>query len=78
MASLALGAVGAVIGSFIAPGIGTSIGWMLGSALGSALDPQKIQGPKLTDLKVQGTEYGTPIPILYGAMRIAPGDHWRS
>jgi hypothetical protein len=71
MASLALGVAGAIIGNMLLPGIGGSIGFALGSALGSALDPQKIKGPTLNDLKVQGTSYGTPIPIVYGSIRIA-------
>src|SRR5688572_5567613 len=70
MASLVLGAAGAFAGSFFGP-LGASIGWSLGSALGSALDPQKIEGPRLTDLKLQGSQYGAMIPIPYGACRVS-------
>lgn len=70
MATLVLGAAGAIAGSFFGP-LGASIGWALGSALGSALDPPKSQGPRLTDLKLQGSNYGAPIPIIYAMVRLS-------
>lgn len=77
MASLALGVAGAFIGSAFGP-IGASIGWSLGSMLGSALDPQKVEGPRLTDLKLQNSQYGGMITILYGTMRIAGNVIWQT
>jgi hypothetical protein len=65
MASLLLGAAGAFVGSFFGP-IGASIGWSIGSAVGAALDPQKTEGPRLSDLKLQGSQYGIMIPIIEG------------
>lgn len=72
MASLVLGAVG---GYFFGP-----IGFMVGSALGNLLTPQKGQeGPRLTDLKLQGSSYGAMIPIPYGTgPRIAPQVIWQT
>jgi hypothetical protein len=71
MASLALGLVGAVVGFYVGGPVGASIGWSLGSVAGSALDPPKSQGPRLSDLKLQGSTYGAMIPILYGTCRMA-------
>lgn len=77
MASLVLGVVGAAVG-FVAGGpMGAKIGFMLGSALGGALFPPPGQdGPRLTDLKVQGSQYGAPIPIVYGTFRITGQSIW--
>ncbi|MBF0562137.1 MAG: hypothetical protein HQL37_08975, partial [Alphaproteobacteria bacterium] len=76
MASLALGAVGAVIGSFFgAPGIG----FMIGSSLGTLLFPAKgktIDGPRLGDLTVTSSAYGAMIPVTFGTIRIAGNMIW--
>lgn len=77
MASLALGVAGAFIGSAFGP-IGASIGWSLGSMLGSALDPQKSEGPRLTDLKLQNSQFGGMIPICYATSRIAGNVIWQT
>lgn len=85
MASLVLGAVGAAIGYMAGPltflGMSsTSLGWSIGSALGSALfgGGQDItqEGPRLSDLKVQASTYGNPIPIVYSGMRLAGNVIW--
>jgi len=70
MASLALGIAGAFAGSAFGP-LGASIGWTLGAALGNMLDPQKIQGPRLDDLKLHNSSYGQITPRLWGTMRLA-------
>jgi hypothetical protein len=70
MASLVLGVAGAFVGSYFGP-LGASLGWSVGSALGTILDPQKTEGPRLNDLKVQASQYGQPIPIPYGRVRVA-------
>ncbi len=77
MASLALGAAGAFVGSFFGP-LGASIGWAVGSAIGSALSPQKVQGPRLSDLKLQTSSYGRMIPIAYGTIRVAGNVIWQT
>lgn len=77
MASLVLGAAGAVVGSFFGP-LGTSIGWALGSALGNALSPTNSNGPRLTDLHLQNSSYGQAIPIVYGTVRIAGDVIWET
>lgn len=71
MAALAFG----LIGAWAAPAVGlaASTGWAIGSYLGGAIfrPTVRIDGPRLQDTKVQTSTYGTAIPIVYGAMRIA-------
>jgi hypothetical protein len=77
MPQLALGLVGAGIGSAIGGtflGVtATGWGWALGSMLGARLGQknQSIEGPRLGDLSVQASTYGTMKPIIYGSMRVA-------
>lgn len=77
MASLVLGAAGAFVGSFFGP-LGTSIGWAIGSSIGSSLSQKGQNGPRLTDLKLQGSAYGTMIPFIYGTMREAGQVIWQT
>jgi hypothetical protein len=77
MTTLVLGVAGAAVGSMFGP-LGASIGWSLGAALGSALDPPKIKGPRLNDLKLQTATYGAPIPIVYGSYRLAGTVIWQT
>mgnify|MGYP001556110654 CR=1 FL=1 len=84
MASLILGAVGSAVGpalfgsfSFLgATGaqIGGAIGALVGSEIDSLLMPGtniKRSGPRLTDVNIQASTEGAPIPRLYGRMRVA-------
>lgn len=77
MASLALGAAGALVGSFFGP-LGTSIGWAIGSAAGSMLFAKGQDGPRLTDLKLQNSSYGQMIPLTYGTVRITGNVVWQT
>lgn len=64
----ALGVVGGVIGAFFGY---PQLGFLIGSLIGSAFaEGTKTEGPKLDDLKVTVSTYGTGIPILYGTMRM--------
>lgn len=87
MAMLAISAIGAAIGSatlgagIVALGMtGVSIGWMAGVLLGNALGlGQKGShqyGPRLGDLSVQASTYGTMKPIIYGAWRVNGNVIW--
>lgn len=78
MASLALGIAGSVIGGIIGGPIGASVGYALGSALGGLLDPPKSEGPRLNDLKIQRSQYGTVIPRIWGTVRIAGVIDWQT
>ncbi len=77
MAILAIGLAGAGLGSAI--GIGASLGWMGAVMAGNMLlggKGQTIEGPRLDDLSVQSSAYGSPIPLVYGSMRIAGNIIW--
>lgn len=76
MARIVLPIAGAVVGYFIGGPLGAQIGFALGSVAGTIVDPVRVQGPRLEDLKVQGSSYGAPIPILYGTMRVAGQMIW--
>lgn len=69
MATLLLTAVGTAIGG----PVGGAIGGLLGQALDSRVlfAPKGRQGPRLTELQVQTSSYGTQIPQIFGSMRIA-------
>jgi len=62
--------VSAVVGFFAYGGpAGAAYGAVYGAALGAALDPPKgptIQGPRLSDLTVQTSTYGSFLPRFYG------------
>ncbi|WP_396189777.1 phage tail protein [Flavobacterium sp.] len=76
MATLALGLAGAAVGSFFGM---PALGWAVGSMLGAALFPTKgptTEGPRLSDLQVQTSTYGTVIPQVYGSARIAGNIIW--
>lgn len=69
--SLVLGTVGAVVGGLVGGPVGAQIGWLAGSMIGSLIDPPKLQGPRLGDLKLQRSSYGAMIPLVFGTVRIA-------
>ncbi|WP_293881407.1 phage tail protein [Sphingomonas sp.] len=73
MATLLLTAVGTVIGG--------PIGGAIGAILGQAVDqrvfaPKGRQGPRLGDLSVQTSAYGTAIPRVFGTVRAAGTVIW--
>lgn len=73
MATLILTTVGGLVGG----PIGAALGGMLGNAVDrTLLKPQGRQGPRLTELTVQVSSYGQPIPRLYGTMRVAGSVVW--
>lgn len=71
MTSLVLGVVGAGIGFLVGGPVGAQIGFLAGSLIGNLIDPPKIQGPRLNDLKLQAATYGKMIPFFWGTGRIA-------
>lgn len=74
MATLVLSTIGGAIGG--------PIGSMIGSMAGQFIDrellfkPKGIEGPRLNELKVQTSSYGTPIPQLFGTLRVAGSVIW--
>lgn len=80
MARLILGVVGGIAGSFVGmPQLGAFIGTELGGLIDNELNPQKVKGPRLSDLNVQISSYGKAIAKLYGPEnRIAGNVVWSS
>lgn len=64
------GVVGGVIGFYVGGPTGAQYGFMIGSAVGGAVDPEKIEGPKLTDPQRQTSNEGVPRPIVYGTAAV--------
>lgn len=85
MAELVLSTVGRAIGASL-PGvlgtIGAVVGQVGGAMLGSAIDRQLFgvstthEGPRLTDLHIQGSTEGASIPAVFGSVRIAGQVIW--
>lgn len=78
MAVLAIGLAGAALGSSV--GLG-SVGFLVGSVIGNLLFPgpsQTIEGPRLGDLSVSASTYGTAIPLGYGTVRVGGNMIWSS
>jgi hypothetical protein len=79
MARLVVSAAGAAIGFMVAGPTGAQIGWAAGGLIGSAFEPaQKSEGPRLGDLSVGTSSYGTPIPYIAGHPRVAGQIVWAS
>jgi hypothetical protein len=72
MSNIAVPLGAGVIGAFFGP-VGFSIGWAIGSAYEMSQTEINTSG-QVGDLRVQTAQYGTPIPIVYGKQRPAPGN----
>ncbi|MGN6269003.1 MAG: phage tail protein [Sphingomonas sp.] len=74
MATLVLTTVGGLIGG----PVGAAIGGLLGQAVDHDVlfKPKDRQGPRLSDLSVQTSTYGWPIPRLFGTLRVAGSVIW--
>ncbi len=73
MATLVLTTVGTAIGG----PLGGAIGALLGQSVDARLfAPKGRAGPRLTDLRIQTSSYATPIPQLFGRMRVAGTVIW--
>jgi hypothetical protein len=73
------------VATLVLTSIGTALGGPLGGALGSMVGqsidqglfgPGTRKGPRLGDLSVQTSSYGSPIPRIYGTMRVAGTVIW--
>lgn len=79
MAQLVVSVAGAAVGFAIGGPAGAKWGWMAGSLLGAAFTPnQKQEGPRLEDMSVSSSAYGTTIPYLEGHCRMAGQLIWAS
>jgi hypothetical protein len=73
MATLILTAVGTAVGGPIGGAIGAIVGQSLDQRL---FAPKPRQGPRLGDLSVQTSSYGSPLPRIFGTMRVAGTVIW--
>lgn len=84
MAQLALAGGGSAIGGYFGGPIGAQLGWMAGSLIGNAIfggpeGPDTTrEGPRLGDLTVSSSTFGSPIAIAYGTVRVAGNMIWSS
>ncbi len=73
MATLVLTVVGTVLGG----PIGAAAGALAGQAIDAELfKPAGRKGPRLSDLRVQTSSYGTAVPQIFGTMRVAGTVIW--
>jgi hypothetical protein len=72
MATLVLSTVGALLGG----PVGGAIGSLVGQSIDQQLFGSPRRGPRLGDLSVQTSSYGTQIPRIYGTMRVAGSIIW--
>lgn len=84
MARLVLTVAGNVIGNMLLPGLGSAIGGAVGAYVGGLIDNQLfaknqnnvVTGPRLQDLRVQSSGYGSVIPRVYGRARLSGNVIW--
>ncbi|MFM9934754.1 MAG: phage tail protein [Novosphingobium sp.] len=73
MATLLLTAVGTVFGGPLGGAIGALIGRQVDTAI---VGGRKVEGPRLKDLTVQTSSYGSALPLHFGRMRAAGSVIW--
>lgn len=73
MATLVLGAVGALVGGPLGGAIGALAGRQFDSLI---FRPASCAGPRLKDLSISTSSYGQPIPQVYGKARVAGTIIW--
>ena len=67
MATLVLSTIGNALGG----PVGSAIGALIGQSIDQELLAPVKKGPRVGDLTVQTSSYGTQIPRIYGTMRVA-------
>lgn len=72
MATLVLSTVGSALGG----PVGGAIGALIGQSFDQQLLAPAKRGPRVGDLAVQSSSYGTDIPRIYGSMRVAGSVVW--
>ena len=72
MATLVLSTVGTALGG----PVGGAIGALIGQSLDQEILGPSRRGPRVGDLSVQSSSYGTQIPRVYGTMRVAGSVVW--
>lgn len=73
MATLLLTAVGTVFGGPLGGALGALVGRQIDTAI---IGGRRVEGPRLKDLTVQTSSYGSAIPLHFGRMRAAGSVIW--
>jgi hypothetical protein len=73
MATLVLTAIGSAIGGPIGGAIGAALGQQIDN---SVFGGKPREGPRLKELDIQTSSYGSSIPAIFGAMRVAGTVIW--
>ncbi len=73
MATVVLSAAGAIVGGPIGAAVGAVIGQQVDNVI---FAPPRRQGPRLGDLAVQTSSYGSMIPKLFGTVRVSGTVIW--
>jgi hypothetical protein len=82
MATVVLSYAGAALGTLVGGPVGGAIGRAIGGIAGNAIDQrlfgkkQKVEGPRLNDLRVMASEEGNAIPAIWGRMRVSGQVIW--
>jgi hypothetical protein len=72
LATLVLSTVGTALGG----PVGSAIGALIGQSIDQEVLAPVRRGPRVGDLAVQTSSYGTQIPRIYGTMRVAGSVVW--
>lgn len=73
MATLVLTTIGSIVGGPVGGAIGAIIGQKIDQQL---LAPKGRRGPRLNELAVQSSSYGSPLPRIFGKARVAGSVIW--
>lgn len=73
MATLILSTAGTALFGPIGGAIGAIVGQQID---GEVFKPKGREGPRLNDLRLQTSSYGTPLPKIFGTMRVAGTVIW--
>jgi hypothetical protein len=64
------------VGTVLGGPVGSAIGALIGQSIDQQLLGGTPRGPRLGDLSVQTSSYGTQVPRIYGTMRVAGSVVW--
>lgn len=78
MASLILSTAGSSLFGTVGGFVGALAGRAIDSAAVNALTPARVQPSRLAGLKVQASQEGAPVPIVYGRFRVSGQVIWAS
>ena len=78
MSQLVVSVAGAAVGFMVGGPVGAQWGWMAGTVAGALMFPPTYQAPKIGDLSVTSSAYGSVLPYLEGHLRMGGQVIWAS